>query len=78
MDRFGYGPVPMILELAQLGLLDEQGGFRDLASAHQIAKLLGDGVRLSEIIRALSNDRADGDLGCTDCNRTKRHQSHGK
>jgi hypothetical protein len=31
MDRFGYGPVPMILELAQLGLLDEQGGFRDLA-----------------------------------------------
>src|SRR6516165_7692828 len=50
----------MIQELAQLGLLDEQGGrfgFRDLASARQIAKLLGDGVRLSEIIRAVSQIR---------------------
>ena len=44
-----------IQELAQFGLLDERGGrfgFRDLASARQIAKLLADGVRLSEIIRA--------------------------
>jgi tetratricopeptide (TPR) repeat protein len=47
----------MILKLAQLGLLDERDGcfgFRDLASARQIAKLLADGVRLSEIIRAVS------------------------
>src|SRR6516225_5774970 len=47
-------------ELAQFGLLDEQGGrfgFRDLASARQIAKLLGDGVRLSEITRAVSQIR---------------------
>ena len=52
--------VGMIQELAQLGLLDEQGGrfgFRDLASARQIAKLLGDGVRLTEIIRAVSQIR---------------------
>ncbi len=37
--------------------MDERGGrfgFRDLASARQIAKLLADGVRLSEIIRAVS------------------------
>jgi tetratricopeptide (TPR) repeat protein len=50
----------MILKLAQLGLLDERGGcfgFRDLASARQIAKLLGDGVRLSEIIGAVSQIR---------------------
>jgi tetratricopeptide (TPR) repeat protein len=50
----------MIQELAQLGLLDERGnrfGFRDLASARQIAKLLADGVRLSEIIRAVSQIR---------------------
>jgi tetratricopeptide (TPR) repeat protein len=32
-------------------------GFRDLASARQIAKLLGDGVRLSEITRAVSQIR---------------------
>jgi tetratricopeptide (TPR) repeat protein len=50
----------MIQELAQLSLLDERGGhfgFRDLASARQIAKLLADGVRLSEIIRAVSQIR---------------------
>jgi tetratricopeptide (TPR) repeat protein len=50
----------MILKLAQLGLLDERGGcfgFRDLASARQIAKLLADGVRLSEIIRSVSEIR---------------------
>ena len=50
----------MIQELAQFGLLDERGGrfgFRDLASARQIAKLLADGVRLSEIIRAVSQIR---------------------
>ena len=50
----------MILKLAQLGLLDERGGcfgFRDLASARQIAKLLADGVRLSEIIRAREPDQ---------------------
>jgi tetratricopeptide (TPR) repeat protein len=49
-----------IHELAQFGLLDEQDGrfgFRDLASARQIAKLLGDGVRLSEITRAVSQIR---------------------
>ena len=50
----------MIQELAQFGLLDERGGhfgFRDLASARQIAKLLADGVRLSEIIRGVSQIR---------------------
>src|ERR1700735_5760993 len=43
----------MIQHLAQLSLLDERDGrfgFRDLASARQIAKLLNDGLRLSEII----------------------------
>jgi hypothetical protein len=46
-----------IRELAQFGLLDERGGhfgFRDLASARQIAKLLADGVLLSEIIRSVN------------------------
>ncbi len=50
----------MIQELAQLSLLDERNGrfgFRDLASARQIAKLLNDGVRLSEIIRAVCEIR---------------------
>ena len=50
----------MILKLTQLGLLDERSGrfgFRDLASGRQIAKLLADGVRLSEIIRAVSQIR---------------------
>jgi tetratricopeptide (TPR) repeat protein len=50
----------MIRELAQLSLLDERDGrfgFRDLASARQIAKLLNDGVLLSEIIRAVSEIR---------------------
>ena len=50
----------MIQELAQLSLLHERDGrfgFRDLASARQIAKLLNDGVRLSEIIRAVSEIR---------------------
>jgi tetratricopeptide (TPR) repeat protein len=50
----------MIQELAHLSLLDERDGrfgFRDLASARQIAKLLKDGVRLSEIIRAVSEVR---------------------
>jgi len=50
----------MILKLAKLGLLDERNGsfgFRDLASARQIAKLLADGVRLSEVIRGVSQIR---------------------
>src|SRR3974390_3225212 len=52
--------IGMIRELAQLSLLDERDGrfgFRDLASARQIAKLLNDGVRLSENIRAVSEIR---------------------
>jgi tetratricopeptide (TPR) repeat protein len=52
--------IGMIGELAQLSLLDERDGrfgFRDLASARQIAKLLNDGVRLSEVIRAVSEIR---------------------
>jgi tetratricopeptide (TPR) repeat protein len=52
--------IGMIRELSQLSLLDERNGrfgFRDLASARQIAKLLNDGVRLSEIIRAVSEIR---------------------
>ena len=43
-----------IQELVQFGLLDERGGsfgFRDLASARQIAKLLTDGVRISSLCR---------------------------
>jgi tetratricopeptide (TPR) repeat protein len=50
-------PGQTIQELVQFGLLDERGGsfgFRDLASARQIAKLLADGVRLSEIVRGVS------------------------
>src|SRR5262245_60775970 len=52
--------IGIIRELSQLSLLDERDGrfgFRDLASARQIAKLLNDGVRLSEIIRAVSEVR---------------------
>ena len=52
--------IGMIRELSQLSLLDERDGrfdFRDLASGRQIAKLLNDGVRLSEIIRAVSEIR---------------------
>jgi tetratricopeptide (TPR) repeat protein len=52
--------VDMVRELSRLGLLDDRKGrfgFRDLASARQIAKLLNDGVRLSEIIRAVSEIR---------------------
>ena len=50
----------LVRELAQLSLLDQRDGhfgFRDLASARQIAKLLNDGVRLSEIIRAVAEIR---------------------
>ena len=50
----------MIREFAQLSLLDKRDGrfgFRDLASARQIAKLLNSGVRLSEIIRAVREIR---------------------
>src|SRR6478609_4697737 len=53
-------PGEKIQELAQLSLLDERAGrfgFRDLASARQIAKLLADGVRLSEIIRSVNKIR---------------------
>ncbi|HZM86646.1 MAG TPA: tetratricopeptide repeat protein [Blastocatellia bacterium] len=49
-----------IQELVQFGLLDERGGrfgFRDLASARQIAKLFAGGVPLSEIIRGVSQIR---------------------
>jgi len=52
--------IGMVRELSQLSLLDERDGrfgFRDLASARQIAKLLNDGVRLSEIIHAVSKIR---------------------
>src|ERR1700730_9941999 len=52
--------IGMVREVSQLRLLDERDGrfdFRDLASALQIAKLLNDGVRLSEIIRAVSEIR---------------------
>ena len=52
--------IGMVRELSQLSLLDERDGrfgFRDLASARQIAKLLSDGVRLSEIVHAVSKIR---------------------
>jgi tetratricopeptide (TPR) repeat protein len=57
LSRMSIG---MIRELSQLSLLNQRNGhfgFRDLASARQIAKLLNDGVRLSEIIRAVSEIR---------------------
>jgi tetratricopeptide (TPR) repeat protein len=53
-------PGEKIQELAHLGLLDERAGrfgFRDLASARQIGKLLADGVRLREIICSVSEIR---------------------
>lgn len=53
-------PSDTIEELAQFGLLDERDGrfgFRDLASARQIAKLFADGVTLSEIIHGVSQIR---------------------
>jgi tetratricopeptide (TPR) repeat protein len=53
-------PTETIQELVQFGLLDERGGrfgFRDLASARQIEKLLTDGVRLPEIVRGVSEVR---------------------
>jgi tetratricopeptide (TPR) repeat protein len=52
--------IGMVRELSQLSLLDERDGrfnFRGLASARQITKLLNDGVRLSEIIHAVSEIR---------------------
>jgi tetratricopeptide (TPR) repeat protein len=53
-------PHETVPELAQFGLLDERAGrfsFRDLASARQISKRLADGIRLSEIIRSVSEIR---------------------
>jgi tetratricopeptide (TPR) repeat protein len=53
-------PIDRIHELGLLGLLDERAGrfgFRDLASARQIAKLLAFGVALSEIIRSVTEVR---------------------
>jgi tetratricopeptide (TPR) repeat protein len=52
--------IDRIDELALLGLLDERSGrfgFRDLASARQIAGLLAAGVPLSEIIRSVTEVR---------------------
>jgi tetratricopeptide (TPR) repeat protein len=52
--------IDTVHELAHFGLLDERDGhfgFRDLASARQIAKLLSEGVRLSEITRAVNQIR---------------------
>ena len=49
-----------IQELAHLGLLDKRAdrfGFRDLAGARQIAKLLAEGILLSEIISSVSEIR---------------------
>ena len=53
-------PVEKVRQLAQLGLLDERAGrfgFRDLASARQIARLLADGVRLREITASVTEIR---------------------
>src|SRR5437868_4727113 len=47
-------------ELVRFGLLDPRGGlfgFRDLASARQISKLLAHGIVLSEIIRSVKEVR---------------------
>jgi tetratricopeptide (TPR) repeat protein len=47
-------------KITQLGLLNERAGrfgFRDLASARQIAKLLADGVRPREIISSVNEIR---------------------
>ena len=51
-DVDGYDPRTCVLDER-----DGRFGFRDLASARQIAKLLNDGVLLSEIIRAVSEIR---------------------
>src|SRR5438552_1812493 len=48
-------------ELVRFGLLDPRGGlfgFRDLASARQISKLLAHGIGLPEIIRSVKEIRA--------------------
>jgi tetratricopeptide (TPR) repeat protein len=50
-------PSSRVEELVQLGLLDPRNslfGFRDLASARQIAKLFAQGIALSEIIRSVN------------------------
>jgi tetratricopeptide (TPR) repeat protein len=50
-----------VQELARFGLLDPRGGmfgFRDLASARQIASLFANGIALSEIIRSVKEIRA--------------------
>jgi tetratricopeptide (TPR) repeat protein len=50
-----------ILELTRFGLLNPRGGlfgFRDLASARQVANLFAKGVALSEIIRSVKEIRA--------------------
>jgi tetratricopeptide (TPR) repeat protein len=52
--------IGQIRELAELGLLDERNGsfgFRDLASARQVARLLSSGVPLSEILRSVAEIR---------------------
>ena len=63
-DRTNCRPKPAVwrhdTRTHAIGLLDQRSGwfgFRDLASARQIAKLLADGVRLSEIICAVSQIR---------------------
>src|SRR5918997_4418896 len=53
-------PPSRIEELVRLGILDEREGlfgFRELAAARQVAKLLADGVALSALTRSLHQIR---------------------
>jgi hypothetical protein len=50
-----------VQELTRFGLLNPRGGlfgFRDLASARQVASLFANGIALSEIIRSVTEIRA--------------------
>jgi tetratricopeptide (TPR) repeat protein len=65
LSKLSHGTVE---ELVRFGLLNPRGGlfgFRDLASARQIANLFAHGIGLSEIIRSVKEVRAwlpDADL----------------
>jgi tetratricopeptide (TPR) repeat protein len=58
LSKLSHGAVQ---ELTRFGLLNPRGGmfgFRDLASARQIASLFANGIALSEIIRSVKEIRA--------------------
>src|SRR5215475_1877182 len=58
LSKLSHGTVQ---ELTRFGLLNPRGGlfgFRDLASARQVASLFANGIALSEIIRSVKEIRA--------------------